>query len=108
MKSLVAVLFFVSNLSLASSKCYKAGEIKGRNEMVQKFIHGPSDEAVKLYEQFCKDNSAKVTCITKTVPAADGKKTTSEIMSGKSCGEVSPIKNNDGTVTLYFFDSAKK
>lgn len=108
MKLLAAVLFFVSSLGFADSKCYKAGEIKGRNEMVQKFIHGPSEEAVKLFEQFCKDNAVKVTCLTKTVSAADEKKTTTELMSGKICGELSPIKNKDGTVTLYFFDSVKK
>lgn len=108
MKSLVAVLFFVSSLCFASSNCYKPGDIKGRNQMVQKFIHGPSDEAVKLFEQFCKDYAQKVICLTKTVPSADEKKTTIKMMSGKSCGQLSSIKNNDGTVTLYFFDSVKK
>ncbi len=107
MKSLTLILIFASSISFASSNCYQAPEIKGRDLMVQKFIHGPADEAIKLFEKFCKDNASKVTCSTKTVPAADEKKVTSEMMSGKSCCELSPIKNKDGQVTLYFFDSAK-
>ena len=83
-------------------------EIKGRNAMVQKFIHGPFGEALKLFEQFCKDNVSKVTCLTKTVPASDEQKTKAEMMAGKSCGELSSIKNPDNTVTLYFFDSKEK
>ena len=108
MKLLISIMLFAPGVCFANSKCYKDPEIKGRNAMVQKFIHGPSNEASKLFEQFCKENASKVTCLTKTVPAADEKKTTTEMMAGKSCGELSPIKNSDNTVTLYFFDSKVK
>ena len=108
MKLLISIMVFTSGVCFANSKCYKDPEIKGRNAMVQKFIHGPSGEASKLFEQFCKDNASKVTCLTKTVSAADEKKTTAEMMSRKSCGELSPVKNPDNTVTLYFFDSKVK
>ena len=101
-------MFFTSGVCFANSNCYKEPEIKGRNQMVQKFIHGPSGEAAKSFEQFCKDNAPKVTCLTKIVPATDEKKMTTEMMAGKPCGEMSHIKNADSTVTLYFFDSQKK
>lgn len=108
MKLFVVLMFFISGVCFANSNCYKEPEIKGRNQMVQKFIHGPSDQAVKLFDQFCKDNASKVTCLIKIVPAFDEKKISAEMMAGKPCGELSPIKNKDNTVTLYFFDSKKK
>lgn len=103
----MAVLLY-SNFVFAKNNCFKESELKGRHEMVQKFIHGQSQEAIKLFEEFCKINADKVTCLTKTAPSAEQKAATTEIMNGKPCGQLSPIKNMDNTVTLYFFDSQKK
>jgi hypothetical protein len=104
MKHVVAFTFLISSSVFAKPPCFTDEEIKGRYEMVQNFRHQKNEYAVRSYEKFCKENAEKVTCATKTVPAKEQKAATSELMKGKSCGQTTLIKNNDDTVTLYFFD----
>ena len=108
-KNLIFVcILFITLSGFAKSACYSAKELNGRNEMVRKFIRGQNDEAGKLFNQFCKNNSDKVTCSKTTVSNDKVKQSASEIMRGKGCGELSPLRNKDNTTTLYFFDSKRK
>lgn len=91
----------------AKSTCYASRELKGRDEMVQKFIHGPEAEAAKIFVQFCRTNAGKVKCSRTTVPNSQARQMTAKIMAGKNCGQLSPIVHQNNTTTLYFFDSLR-
>lgn len=106
-------IFFFCLVTLASisgfaeSKCVQAAELKGRDELAQKFIHSQPD-APQAFAQFCKDNAAKVSCKTKTMAILEVKKATSEMMKGHPCAQLSSVKNTSNTSTLYFFDASRK
>ena len=108
-KNLIFVcILFIGLSGFAKSVCYSSKELIGVVEMVQKFSHGQDSEAIKLFDAFCKNNSDKVTCSKTTVANDKVKQSTSEIMKGKGCGQLSQIANKDNTTTLYFFDSKRK
>ena len=106
---LLPAVILTASLSAEAMGCYSRKDVKGRDDLAKSVRKATADEATKLYEKFCTDNADKVTCVTKEVPNKEAVKTRGELMKGKSCGEVTAIRNKDkGTTTLFFVDSAKK